>query len=181
MHSRRIPGLLAPLVALLLLLAPVQAQAQSQLKPYQTVAGAVQVLAGDLIVVDGVPVRLYGLDAPELGQICENVRGTPYDCGAGARNIMTLLTRDREVECSLYAQRENGMTGRCFADGRDLGLALILRGWAFSYRSLSNRYEKAQARAQANQAGIWSGRAQAPWVWRARQAADGRTAGPRGG
>ena len=152
------------------------ALAQSQLDPYESLAGApeaVEVVNGDVLIVAGTRVRLYGIDAPDPEQPCESRGGQPYDCGRAARNVLTMLTRGRDVDCTIYAYTSDGVAvGRCFAGDTDIGLAMIRGGWAFPHRSLSNRYESAEARAQAEQAGFWSGRVQRPWIWRARRLAN---------
>ena len=152
-------------------------RAQSQLDPYETAEGrpvAEDVIEGDLLRVGGTQVRLYGIDAPDVGQQCESRRGQPYDCGAAARNILSMFVRDRDVACTLYAMNADGnMVGRCFVGESDLSLAMVRGGWAFSYRSLSWRYESAQAHARTERSGIWSGRAEAPWVWRSQRLLEG--------
>ena len=45
---------------------------------------------------------------------------------------------------------------------------MVMRGWARAQRGLSHRYDIAEARAQMDGAGMWSGTAEAPWIWRAR-------------
>ena len=157
------------------LAAAPEAMAQSQLDPYETLSGTpetVEVVEGDLLRVAGQLVRLYGIDAPDQDQQCESRRGQPYDCGTAAKNVLTMLTRNRDLECTIYAYTsgDSGI-GRCFAGGTDIGLAMVRGGWAFSHRSLSHRYESAEAQAQAQSAGFWSGRARRPWIWRAERAA----------
>lgn len=143
------------------------AGAQSQLDPFQTVSGPVQVITGDRISVGGRNIRLYGIDAPELQQTCENRHGRSYDCGATARDILKQIVGDREAQCTLYAKLSgNIFTGRCFIGTADIGEMLIRRGWAFAYRGTSHRYAVAEGQAQAAHAGLWAGRAQRPWVWR---------------
>jgi endonuclease YncB( thermonuclease family) len=155
------------LVALLCCLTAAPAGAQVQYDPFRTLEGFVQVVEGDLIQVNGRPVRLYGIDAPDLGQICFSRTGRAYDCGAAARNMLDRLIGANQVACTLYARLEGGNeVGRCFIGRTDIARALVRRGWAYPQPSLSNRYGGAQAFAQAREAGVWSGRAVRPWVWR---------------
>ena len=150
------------------------AAGQMQFDTYQTVTGTGTALEGDIVSVGGRTIRLYGIDAPELGQTCTDRRGREYDCGAAARNILTMLIQDREMDCAVYGQTIDGLeTARCFIAGADLGRAVVLRGWAFAYRAFSHRYEAAEGRAQAARAGFWEGRAERPWIWRSQQIRDG--------
>jgi endonuclease YncB( thermonuclease family) len=162
---------LAPLaLAVSLCLAAGPAAAQVQYDPFRTIEGFVQVLEGDLISVNGAIVRLYGIDAPELGQTCYSRAGRAYDCGEASRAVLDRLIGTAEVACTLYSRlstREE--VGRCFVGRTDIAGRLVRGGWAFTLPSLSNRYEGLQARAQARRAGLWSGQAARPWVWRSRQ------------
>lgn len=160
----------ARLLPLILALAALPASAQIQYEPFHEVEGFVQVLEGDLISVNGTPVRLYGIDAPDLGQICRTRTGRPYDCGEASRAMLDRLIGAAQVSCTIYARlATDAEVGRCFVGRTDIAAALVRRGWAFSQPSLSNRYERPQARAQAREVGVWSGRAARPWVWRNRR------------
>ena len=157
-------------VVCMALLAVPGAYAQIAYDPFEEVVGVAQVEEGDVLAVGGQPVRLYGIDAPELGQMCSTRRGVRFDCGEAARSILERLIGTAEVSCSVYAGLSDGRSvGRCFVGGADLGLAMVSRGWAYTLPSLSNRYGGAQAEAQARRAGLWSARAQRPWVWRNEQ------------
>ncbi|MEE8272099.1 MAG: thermonuclease family protein [Alphaproteobacteria bacterium] len=142
---------------------PRVAVGQSALDPYETVEGLAEAVEGDIVSVNGVPVRLYGIDAPDTGQSCETLRGRRYDCGAVARAMLDRLVGGNPVRCTIYSASADGsQIGACFVGRHDLGAAMVLAGWAFSQRSLSNRYERHEARAQSVDAGLWAGRARRP-------------------
>ena len=167
----------APTIALLLLTVaasiaagPEPVLGQSQYQPWETVEGPAAAVSGDTVLVGGSNVRLYGIDAPELGQICYSRSGRAYDCGASARDFLNRALGDRTISCTLYAHALTGeQVGRCSAGSTDIGQFVVGHGWAFSARGLSNRYDEAEALAQARGAGVWSGRAVRPWVWRQQQ------------
>ena len=158
------------LACFLICLAAAPASAQVQYDPFQTLEGFVQAVEGDLISVNGALIRLYGIDAPEPGQTCYSRTGRAYDCGEASRVMLDRLIGANQVACTVYSQlTTEEQVGRCFVGRTDIASVLVRGGWAFSLPSLSNRYEGAQARAQARRAGMWSGRAARPWVWRSRQ------------
>lgn len=166
----RLPTVLALLAAL----ASGNAFGQSAHDPYVPISGLAEPVEGDVLAVNGMLVRLYGLDAPELGQFCTARDGRPYDCGLAARNILGRLIGDRMVDCTLFSRLPSGAeVGACTVGGNDLGALMVMSGWAFSARALSNRYEPHEAAAQAGARGLWSGRAKRPWVWRQEQAEAG--------
>ena len=152
------------------LLVASSASAQTELSPPQPVDGLAQVVEGDRMIVNGQPVRLYGIDAPELGQQCRSARGVPFDCGEAARAVLERMIGSNPVRCSIFSVSSAGdQIGLCQVDGADLGTRMIADGWAFPQRRLSNRYEAMEARAQSARVGLWAGFAERPWLWRRRQ------------
>lgn len=140
------------------------------------IKGNAHAIDGDTLSVDGGPVRLMGIDAPDLDQICLNRYESPFDCGAIAKAALEALVSGKRVECVVADHDRNGMAeGECRADGVDLGGAMVSRGWAFAYRSLSHAYSNAEAYAQSKRLGIWSGKFERPVQWRSRALArDGK-------
>ena len=167
------PKIVAPLVlaGLLSAVTPGRVDAQVAHDPFMTVAGIPNVVNGDLVAVGGREVRLYAIDAPEPGQICRSADRREFDCGASATAALEAVIGAQEVECTVYSSPLTGpaMVGRCRAGGVDLGEAMVVRGWAYAMPSLSHRYGRAQAIAQARQRGVWAGVNQPPWVWRANR------------
>lgn len=85
------------------------------------------------------PVRLQGLDAPELGTTS----------GRGARRWMFIYLRGKAVECRLTGERTyDRYVGICYADGQDLGAAVIAAGFALDCaRKSGGRYRKLETSA----------------------------------
>lgn len=156
-------------IALIVAWTPM-AQAQITFDPPQPLDGIAVVLEGDRLNVNGLPVRLYGIDAPDLGQTCQSRLGRSYDCGSVARDMLERLVGSEPVQCSIYSILANDdQVGTCSVGGRDLAAAMVYLGWAFPVRSLASRYESLESRAQSARSGMWSGRAERPWIWRRRQ------------
>lgn len=83
------------------------------------VAGSLTVRDADTIVVDGTPVRLNGVDAPELQTAA----------GKSARRWMVNFLSDKSVECDFNGDRTyDRWVGICYADGQDIGAAVIAAG-----------------------------------------------------
>lgn len=75
----------------------------------------------DTIVVDGTPVRLNGVDAPELGT----------QSGRNAKRWVVNYLRGKSVTCDLNGERTHDRwVGVCYANGQDLGAAVIAAGHA---------------------------------------------------
>ncbi len=143
------------------------------------VTGPPRIIDGDTLAVQGTVVRLYGIDAPELGQACR-IGARAYDCGRIARTALLDLTAGVTVSCELApaspedprpeADPEDGADGRigrCSADGYDLSEGMAYTGWALALRRVSERYVAFEDRARAARRGLWKGQFIAPWDWRA--------------
>jgi len=142
----------------------------------ETLRGEATAVEGDVLMVQGTKVRLAGIDAPDLGQICGTGTGREYDCGDMARRVLAALLAGREIECILSGPPSpDGLrAGTCRAEGKSIAGAMAVRGWAFAAIKLSHRYVPLQAVAQARKAGMWAGRVDAPWNWRTRKLQEAR-------
>lgn len=138
--------------------------------PNTRMVGEAVALEGDLLTVAGTPVRLMGIDAPDPGQTCQNRYGSRFDCFRIATAVLGAMVKDSEVDCTVAERDRNGrFIGECRVRGVNLGAAMVSRGWAFAYRSLTSAYQKSEAYAQSKRLGLWSGIVEKPWQWRSRK------------
>lgn len=153
---------------LLFLLSVTTADAQTS----APVTGPGRAIEGDLVSVNGQEFRLYGIDAPDKGQTCVNVRGTSYDCFALSTEMLRRLINDRTISCTVQDKvaGKGAKTALCRAEnGDDLAYAMVERGYALAYRALTPEYVSIEARATSFRRGLWAGRVEAPWLWRSRR------------
>ena len=164
----RLPYPVLIVIAVMLLFGrPLPAAGQMGHVEPDSVEGHATAVSGDTVRVAGMVIRLYGIDAPELGQTCWSARGQAYDCGAAARTVLQRLLGIDPITCWTYAVAADEQEfGRCFRGAADIGQAMVTYGWARAQRGLTHRYAGAEAQAQMNRAGMWSGASEAPWVWR---------------
>ena len=103
------------------------------------VLAGVQVRDADTIVVDGTPVRLNGVDAPEL----------KTRSGKDAKRWMVNYLRGKEVTCDLNGEKTyDRWVGVCYVDGVDIGAAVIAAGHALDCRRYSGgRYRHLETAA----------------------------------
>ncbi len=161
-HRRRPLSSLCLALALLPALPGTAARAE--------VTGPPRVIDGDTLEVEGVVVRLTGIDAPELGQSCR-IGARAYDCGKIARTALLDLTAGVTVSCKLAPPSPedsdtDGRVGRCSADGYDLSEGMAYTGWALALRRVSDRYVAFEEQARAAGRGLWKGQFVTPWDWR---------------
>ena len=125
--------------------------------------GVPTVTDGDSLRIDGVAIRIEGIDTPELQQTCE-ADGQSYRCGDAARRELARLVDGGVVTCRVVGEdRYRRSLARCQAGGEDIGATLVRRGFAVAYGKV---YAAVEARARRERAGLWAGRFQSPADWR---------------
>ena len=133
------------------------------------VEGMPKVIDGDTIEIEGQAIRLFGIDAPEMGQTCR-IKENLYDCGMVARTALLDLTAGTPVICKVIPLVKDispeGAPGRCTAAGYDLSEGMAYTGWALAERTASERYIVYEERARDAGRGLWKGDFVAPWDWR---------------
>jgi endonuclease YncB( thermonuclease family) len=149
------------------------------------VTGSARVVDGDTFSVGSERVRLWGVDAPEGRQVCQNAQSQSYACGDAARDQLVSLIGGRAVRCEVRDRDPYGRAvSRCQAGSTDLGEAMVLAGWAVDYVQFSRgTYASAEAEARRAGRGLWAGRFETPSTWRAeaRQARPVPAAPPQAG
>lgn len=129
--------------------------------------GRVSVVDGDTIEMNGKRIRLWGVDAPETGQICSR-DGRAWRCGTDAANALNERINNQLVACyDKGVDRYDRMLGQCFIGQIDLNGWLARYGWAFAYRRATAMYSSRESMAKFQRLGIWrDGGIEAPWEWR---------------
>ena len=120
-------------------------------------AGEAQVIDAATIAINGTPVRLSGVVAPAADEVCV-AEDQGVACHEVARRVLKGLTAGARVACEGLDGPRFGdvVIATCWADGVDLGAALVLRGWARVDRAYSSRYIHIEAEARRQRRGIWA-------------------------
>ena len=129
-----------------------------------TLSGEARVADGDTLRIGDDRIRLVGLDAPEFDQTCTDAGGTTWPCGREASQRLRELIDNSSINCETQGRDRYGRyLGRCTADGRDLGAALVAEGFAVaSFPS----YRAEETLARREKRGIWAGTFDTPRQWR---------------
>ncbi len=117
---------------------------------------------GDSIRLENTRIRLKGIDAPELDQICR--RGAQaYRCGEHARDALLSLVIGRPITCKAAGRDKYRRTlAVCTVGGVDIGSRMVASGWAVSYGD----YMSEQRQAERRREGLWAGTFELPREWR---------------
>ncbi len=125
--------------------------------------GSAHAVDGDTVRFGEVRVRLLGIDAPELGQMCADRQGLHWSRGETARAAMIGMVESRKMLCAPHGHDKYGrLLARCSADGKDIAAAMVGAGLAVS----DPDYGAEEAGARAAATGIWAGPFLAPADWR---------------
>ena len=98
------------------------------------------------------PVRIFGIDTPELKQSCKQAQKTVM-CGERARDAMKNIINDRPVSCEFKGYSLSRVVGTCFVDGRDIARTLVRAGWAVEEKHSDGRYKDDETFARKNRKG----------------------------
>ena len=130
----------------------------------------VSVTDGDSLRRGPHRIRLYGIDAPELGQKCLDSANRPYPCGEAARRALAELIGGRDVVCEIVEKdRYQRDVGRCRVESVELNREMVRLGWALAYGRHSIDYIVAEAAARSGKRGLWQGEFELPEDFRAQQ------------
>lgn len=138
--------------------------------PALTVVGRASIIDGDTLEIQDQRIRLWGVDAPESRQICNQPSGA-YRCGQTAANQLDQWIAGRPVSCVEDSRdRYRRMVARCEVGGEDVGAWLVRRGYAVRYPEYAGAaYMVQEVAARRDRAGVWSGAFDYPWDWRRAQ------------
>jgi endonuclease YncB( thermonuclease family) len=122
-----------------------------------------RVLDGDTLELDGIKYRLWGIDAPELKQTCDN----GWQAGQYAAAVLRGLTDRGNVTCDPKTTDKYGRTvAVCWAAATDLGAEMVRQGMAWAFTRYSHDYVLQETYAKTAGLGIHSAACQPAWLYR---------------
>lgn len=130
----------------------------------------VHVIDGDSLRIGDRIVRIEGVDAVELHQLCKAADGAQWSCGLDARKAFHDLVSGGNLVCDSRANDRYGRAiAHCSAAGvEDVGATLVQQGWALSGDGRGDGpYLRQQEEAEDAGRGLWRGTFERPADWRA--------------
>ena len=127
-----------------------------------------RVVEGDTVKFGPQLVRMFGIDAPEKDQTCDDGQ---WQAGPLARKALVGFIAGRPVTCRQVEvdARYNRPVAQCFAGADDLQEKMVSAGWAWAFVRTSDRYVPEERDAAARKVGVHGHRCLKPWEWRAEQ------------
>ena len=126
----------------------------------------IRVIDGDTIELNGNKIRFSGIDAPELGQICQK-NSIEIRCGNLSKDFLATLTKEKNIRCIIEGKDFYGrLIGECFVEDRSISSILVKNGFAFAYQKYSDAYVKEEEFAKMKKLGLWNMIFEYPWIYR---------------
>jgi endonuclease YncB( thermonuclease family) len=158
-----------------------QSAASPNALSHNALSGRARVIDGDTIELSGRHVRLEGIDAPETAQTCGRWLIGTWPCGTAAGDALEKLIGGQTVTCDSRGLDKYGRTlGVCFVAGRDVNAEMVREGYAWAFVKYSTSYVQEEAEARALHIGIWQGKAEPAWEFRAHRWAGAEQDAPKG-
>ena len=142
----------------------------------KTISGKAKVIDGDTIKINTTKIRLFGIDAPEKKQICQEVYISflifnfqkDYKCGEQSISALIKKLKNKKIKCILKKNKDRYKRdiGICYVKNYDINSWLVRNGYALAYRRYSKKYVLDEQYAKENKLGIWKGTFIEPEKWR---------------
>jgi endonuclease YncB( thermonuclease family) len=143
------------------------------------IVGTGKVREGNVVQLGASRIRLGGIDAPSIDQLCLDGKGERWACGVAARDELVKHADNKTWTCHIRqavdrqaADRQaidrRRSVARCEVDGEDIQKWMVHSGWALSYVRFSHDFDDDEKAAREAKAGLWQGAFIAPWDWRVR-------------
>ncbi len=148
--------------------------------PTLALEGRARVVDGDTLELAGERVRLFGIDAPELDQVCDR-GGAAWACGAAARDMLAKIVAGGRLTCAVQdVDRYGRAVAVCLRQDTDVAALMVRQGGALAYRRYSDRYVNAEVAARREGLGVWASDWMEPEAYRQQDQAPVQAA-PDGG
>jgi endonuclease YncB( thermonuclease family) len=125
-----------------------------------------RIIDGDTVIWNNKKIRLKGIDAPDIKQICSDSRKKDIECGKIAKHKLEEIIGDNELKCYIETNaRYIGDLGYCYTEGININREMVKRGYAIAYSIDGKDYIDEEAEAKKLKLGFWAGEFQNPEKW----------------
>ncbi len=134
-----------------------------------------RVIDGDTVQVGDTSFDLFGIDTPELGQVCFN-GSAPWHCGLDAAGALHRRIAFDPPDCHrapTLAVKGGPRQIICNTGGTPAAIILLEEGYAMALENAPENYKKAQEQARRASLGLWRGEFVLPAKWRKGERLDG--------
>jgi len=155
--------LFSNLIIFLLLICPTNISLSENIE----IKGYADIVDGDTIKIEKTKIRLSGIDAPEIKQLCVDKNLNEWHCGKKSKIALINFINNKTIKCIGHKKdRYKRIIGECYLGKQDIQEWMVKNGWAIAYREYSKKYINAENFAKNNNLGIWEGKFLEPYKWR---------------
>ena len=139
------------------------------------ISGVAKVTDGDTIKINKKKIRLMGIDAPEIKQMCKKhwlsisfiSFKKDYPCGQISATRLKKKINNKFVICKYTSKdKYKRFIAECFIDKTNINSWMVRSGHAVAYRKYSKKYVNQENIAKKDRSGLWSGTFELPWDYR---------------
>ncbi|HEC16160.1 MAG TPA: thermonuclease family protein [Sedimenticola sp.] len=136
---------------------------------FADVEGEPKVIDARTIEINGQQIRLWGIDAPDIDQLCfTKKKHIPFRCGVVAIEKLQKLLSNQVITCKGDKKDEEGrLIAVCYSGRVEVNENVVLSGWGVADPKQTDKYNRAQGAAQNMRDGMWRSSFVMPWEWRA--------------
>jgi endonuclease YncB( thermonuclease family) len=125
------------------------------------------VIDGDSIQIGNTVYQLAGIDAPELGQVCDH-EGNLWLCGLAAgselRKLINLQTLP--IKCTIQTQQNSLAVATCLIGESEISDILLKSGYVVALEESAPHYIAMENLGKRGSLGIWGSKFILPRNWR---------------
>lgn len=131
------------------------------------VIGTPKLIDANTFVMNGQRMRFWGVDAPDLDQVCVQ-SGQEWLCGKAAMMALAGFLLNQDIACYEKGRSPSGtIYSQCFVGDIDVNGWLARNGWAVALRDRTLSYVSRESQAKFERLGVWrEGLTEEPAVWR---------------
>ena len=142
------------------------------------ISGNAKIIDGDTIKINSKKIRLHGIDAPEVKQMCKKPYLTiifftftkDYPCGKISTQKLQKKINNKVITCKILdVDRYKRFIGECYKRNLNLNSWLVSNGYAVAYRKYSKKYISNEINAKNEKKGLWQGKFEMPWEFRRKK------------
>ena len=128
----------------------------------------------DSLKIGKEKIRLSGIDAPEMKQICYDQNDSPYACGHLAKTYLEDIIKNQDYAKKIYCyyserDKYKRILGECMlgeTSSVNINYEMVHNGHAVAYLRYSKKYTEQQETAKELNYGLWAGNFDMPEDWR---------------
>ena len=141
----------------------------------EIIAGKAIIIDGDTIKIKNKKIRLHGIDAPEIKQLCQRTFLSififsfqeNYKCGEISKKKLEKYVKNNIIKCKVEGiDRYKRILGTCYKNTININSRMVRNGYAVAYKKYSKKYLSVEREAKREELGLWKGKFDMPWDWR---------------